>query len=81
MLYDSVTSVCYFVLQVTVLPPMYKLSPHFLCSYDQDAFNSFVSPAGVLKYSDGAILSKVHVYNPGFDYVPPELITLFMSNM
>jgi len=68
-------------LQVIVLAPMYKLSPQFLCSYDQDAFNSFVSPAGVLKYSDGAILSKVHVYNPVFDYVPPELVTLFISNM
>jgi hypothetical protein len=45
---------------------MYKLSPQFLCSYDQDAFNSFVSPAGVLRYSDVAILSKVHVYNPVF---------------
>jgi len=81
MLYESVTSVCYFVLQVIVLAPMYKLSPQFLCSYDQDAFNSFVSPTGVLKYSDGVIFSKVHVYNPVFDYVPPELITLFISNM
>ena len=81
MLYESMTSVCDFVLQVIVLAPMYKLSPQFLCSYDQDAFNSFVSPAGVLKYSDGAILSKVHVYNPVFDYVPPELVTLFISNM
>ncbi|XP_023704921.2 translation initiation factor eIF-2B subunit beta [Cryptotermes secundus] len=70
----------HYSVPVIVLAPMYKLSPQFLCSYDQDAFNSFVSPEGVLKYSDGAILSKVHVYNPVFDYVPPELVTLFISN-
>ncbi|KDR10651.1 translation initiation factor eIF-2B subunit beta [Zootermopsis nevadensis] len=70
----------HYSVPVIVLAPMYKLSPQYLCSYDQDAFNSFVSPEGVLKYSDGAILSKVHVYNPVFDYVPPELVTLFISN-
>lgn len=70
----------HYSVPVIVLAPMYKLSPQFLCSYDQDAFNSFVSPEGVLKYSDGAILSKVHVYSPVFDYVPPELVTLFISN-
>ena len=66
--------------QVIVLSPMYKLSPQYLCSYDQDSFNSFVSPQGVLDYSDGDILSKVNVYNPVFDYVPPELVTLYLSN-
>jgi translation initiation factor 2B subunit (eIF-2B alpha/beta/delta family) len=80
LLLDSVIHGNYFVQQVIVLAPMYKLSPQFLCSYDQDAFNSFVSPEGVLRYSDGAILSKIHVYNPVFDYVPPELVTLFISN-
>lgn len=59
---------------------MYKLSPQYLCSYDQDLFNSFTSPEGVLHYSDGDILNKVHTYNPVFDYVPPELVTLFISN-
>lgn len=29
----------------------------------------------------GEILSKVNVYCPVFDYVPPELITLFISNI
>lgn len=67
-------------IQVIVLAPMYKLSPQYLCSYDQDLFNSFTSPEGVLHYSDGDILNKVHTYNPVFDYVPPELVTLFISN-
>lgn len=70
----------HYSVPVIVLSPMYKLSPQYLCSYDQDSFNSFVSPQGVLSYSDGDILSKVNVYNPVFDYVPPELVTLFISN-
>ncbi|XP_046997704.1 translation initiation factor eIF-2B subunit beta [Schistocerca americana] len=70
----------HFSVPVIVLAPMYKLSPKYLCSYDQDAFNSFVSPEGVLSYADGAILSKTHVFNPVFDYVPPDLVTLFISN-
>ncbi|GLH09334.1 Methylthioribose-1-phosphate isomerase [Gryllus bimaculatus] len=70
----------HFSVPVYVLAPMYKLINTYLCSYDQDTFNCFVSPEGVLHYSDGAILSKVHVYNPVFDYVPPELVTLFISN-
>nr|CAD7202546.1 unnamed protein product [Timema douglasi] len=70
----------HYSVPVIVLAPLYKLSPQYLCSYEQDAFNSFVSPEGILHYSDGAIRSKVHVYNPVFDYVPPELVTLFVSN-
>ncbi|XP_063231824.1 translation initiation factor eIF2B subunit beta isoform X2 [Bacillus rossius redtenbacheri] len=70
----------HYSVPVIVLAPMYKLSPQYLRSYDQDLFNCFVSPEGVLDLADGGILSKVHVYNPVFDYVPPELITLFLSN-
>lgn len=71
----------HYSVPVIVLAPMYKLSPQHLCSYDQDAFNNYVSPEGVLNYSDGRILSKIEVYNPVFDYVPPELVTLFISNV
>lgn len=58
---------------------MYKLSSRYLCSYNQDAFNEFVSPAGVLNFSD-SVASRVDVYNPTYDYVPPENVTLFISN-
>ncbi|XP_041475077.1 translation initiation factor eIF-2B subunit beta-like [Lytechinus variegatus] len=64
-----------------VCTPMFKLSPEYLCSIDQDAFNKFESPQEILDYSDGELLSKVHIYNPVFDYVPPELVTLFISNI
>lgn len=64
-----------------VCAPMYKLSSHFLCTYDQDAFNRFVSPEPILDYSEGAMIGRVELVNPVFDYVPPELVTLFISNI
>ena len=51
--------------------------PYFV----QDAFNKFVSPQDVLKFSEGQLLSKALISNPVFDYVPPDLVTLYVSNM
>ncbi|ELT91105.1 hypothetical protein CAPTEDRAFT_162605, partial [Capitella teleta] len=56
-----------------VCAAMFKLSPQYLCSYDQDGFNEFVSPEQVLSFSEGEVLSKAVIHNPVFDYVPPEL--------
>lgn len=63
-----------------VLVHMYKLSPIHACAYEQDTFNVFASPGDVLPYSSGPVLNKVHIYNPIFDYVPPELVTLFITH-
>lgn len=68
-----------FFLQVIVLAGLYKLSSQYLRSHE-DKFNQFISPESVLKYSEGILTTNVHVYNPIFDYVPPELVTLFISN-
>ncbi|KAJ8305288.1 hypothetical protein KUTeg_015833 [Tegillarca granosa] len=66
---------------LVVCAAMFKLSPQYLCSYDQDAFNKFLSPHDVMDFSEGEILSKIQVHNPVFDYVPPELVTLYVSNI
>ncbi len=34
-----------------------------------------------MNFAEGDLVSSVHVQNPVFDYVPPELIELFISNM
>lgn len=70
----------HYSVPVIVLAPMYKLSPVHLCSYEQDAFNVYVSPEEVLPYASGPIHSRVQTFNPVFDYVPPELVTLFISS-
>ncbi|XP_023295918.2 translation initiation factor eIF-2B subunit beta, partial [Lucilia cuprina] len=69
----------YYSVPVIVLAPMYKLAPVHLCSYEQDAFNSLGCAEGVLPYDSSAARSA-KIYSPIFDYVPPELVTLFISN-
>ena len=51
-----------------------------MASYDQMAFNKFSSPEKVLNY-EYSYSVECQVVNPAFDYVPPELITIFVSNM
>ncbi|XP_071952394.1 translation initiation factor eIF2B subunit beta-like [Antedon mediterranea] len=64
-----------------VCAPMFKLSPEYLCSHDQNGFNKFESPHDVMKFADSDVLSQAQVYNPAFDYVPPDLVTLYISNI
>uniref|UniRef100_A0A8D8LD00 Translation initiation factor eIF2B subunit beta n=1 Tax=Cacopsylla melanoneura TaxID=428564 RepID=A0A8D8LD00_9HEMI len=70
----------HYSIPIIVLAPLYKLSPQFLCSYEQDTFNNFKSPEQVLGYHHRDLVSRVQVFNPEFDYVPPELVGLFISN-
>lgn len=60
-----------------VVTGLYKLSP--LYPVDQDSFNNMYNPGEVLPFSE--IHSKnIHVQNPAIDYVPPELVDLFITN-
>ncbi|XP_027203899.2 eukaryotic translation initiation factor 2B subunit beta [Dermatophagoides pteronyssinus] len=59
---------------------MFKLTPKHLASYDQLAFNKFESSEKVLNY-EYSYSVECQVMNPVFDYVPPELITIFVSNI
>lgn len=67
----------YYSVPVIVLAPMYKLSPLHLC--EQDAFNMVGCAEDVIAY-DSLPARDAKVYSPKFDYVPPELVTLFISN-
>ena len=53
----------------------------FSTQFTQDTFNKFASPEKVIPYSKGDVTAKAHMCNPIFDYVPPELVTLFITNM
>ncbi|XP_019374337.1 PREDICTED: translation initiation factor eIF-2B subunit beta isoform X2 [Gavialis gangeticus] len=48
---------------------------------EEDSFHKFVSPQEALPFTEGEILTKINIHCPVFDYVPPELITLFISNI
>ena len=72
----------HYSVPLVVCAPMYKLTPiYYTAAADQENFQKFVSPADILRGMDGKILSSVHAYNPYFEYVPPELVTLFISNI
>ncbi|PIK58165.1 putative translation initiation factor eIF-2B subunit beta-like [Apostichopus japonicus] len=71
----------HYSVPLIVCAPLFKLSPQFLCSEDQEAFNKFESPQNVVDFYESDIHAKVHIHNPVFDYVPPELVTLYISNI
>lgn len=65
---------------ILVCASMSKLCPRYVCSYDQDMFNSLSSPNDVLDYSEGDLVGSVQCVQPMFDYVPSDMINLFISN-
>lgn len=63
---------------LVVCAGLYKLTPLFP-SATAEQFNLLLSPQPMLKYEEG--LQGVHVANPALDYVPPELVSLFITNI
>jgi len=63
---------------IVVCTGLNKLTP--LYPFDQDTFNDIKSPAEALKFEEVDTLEQVHVVNPAHDYVPPELISLYVTN-
>jgi translation initiation factor eIF-2B subunit beta len=58
----------------------YKLTPLF--SHTQDrALNNLLCPCDAAKYDeDGVCFDNVAVVIPASDYIPPELINLYVTN-
>ena len=55
---------------------LYKLTPLFPSG--PESFNVLLSPQPMVRYDEG--LEGVHVPNPAYDYVPPELVSLLITN-
>lgn len=68
----------HFNVPFVVCTGLYKLSP--LYAHDQDSFNELKSPAQVLPYPDAQRYDAA-VKNPAWDYVPPELVSLYITNL
>mmetsp|Transcript_10251 Transcript_10251/g.23373 ORF Transcript_10251/g.23373 Transcript_10251/m.23373 type:complete len:387 (+) Transcript_10251:1-1161(+) len=64
---------------VVVCTGLYKLSPLF--AHDQDTFNQLRSPCDVLGSEEAMYNERVRVLNPEFDYVPPDLLSLYITNL
>lgn len=70
---------------VVCVTGLFKLSPVY--RHDQDAFNDLKAPSALLEYSEVARMNKgkegegeVDVLNPAYDYIPPELVDLYITN-
>eukprot|EP00462_Mataza_sp_D1_P018893 CAMPEP_0175129724 /NCGR_PEP_ID=MMETSP0087-20121206/5626_1 /TAXON_ID=136419 /ORGANISM="Unknown Unknown, Strain D1" /LENGTH=362 /DNA_ID=CAMNT_0016411895 /DNA_START=8 /DNA_END=1096 /DNA_ORIENTATION=- len=61
-----------------VVTGLHKLCP--LYAFDQDTFNVENAPSQILKFEDEEFVSSVNVMNPGYDYIEPSLVTLFITN-
>lgn len=64
---------------VIVLSAVYKLSPVY--PFDTDSFMEDRDPGGVVSYDDGELMNEAEPENPLFDYVAPELIDLYITNL
>ncbi|CAN0068112.1 unnamed protein product [Scytosiphon promiscuus] len=64
---------------VVCVTGLFKLCPLF--PHDQDTFNCLLSPAAVMSYKDKDSMKNVEVVNPAFDYIPPNLVDLYITNM
>jgi len=58
---------------------IHKLSPLYL--HDQDTFNDLRSPSAIVKFEEvGDIGIELNVLNPAYDYVTPDLVSLYITN-
>lgn len=64
---------------VIVLCGVYKLSPEY--PFDIESLIEYGNPSKVLSYHEGRLLDRLEVENPMTDYVPPELVNLYITNM
>jgi len=65
---------------VVCVTGLFKLSPVY--RHDQDAFNDLKSPSALIEYAEAAAMAEgtVDILNPAYDYVPPELVDLYITN-
>eukprot|EP00941_MAST-03F_sp_MAST-3F-sp1_P001245 g1245.t1 len=83
----------HYKVPLLVTTGLYKLCPQY--RHDQKALYDLVSPSAVLSYNESENLCSSHiegssvttvprdlldVAHPAFDYVPPDLVSLFITN-
>lgn len=64
---------------VVVLSGVYKLSPIY--PFAVDDLIEFGNSGKMANFEDAEFVDKIDVVNPLYDYVPPELIDLYISNL
>mmetsp|Transcript_2598 Transcript_2598/g.5883 ORF Transcript_2598/g.5883 Transcript_2598/m.5883 type:complete len:105 (-) Transcript_2598:589-903(-) len=67
---------------VVCITGMFKLCPMFPHE-GQDTLNDLVSPSAILDYAERSdpLLQSVECINPVHDYIAPELVNLYVTNI
>ncbi|KAK9450775.1 uncharacterized protein V1518DRAFT_155035 [Limtongia smithiae] len=64
---------------VVVCTGLYKLSPMY--PFNPDSLVEVGDTGKVLAFEDGNLVDRVNVVNPLYDYVPPELVDIYLTNL
>ena len=64
---------------VVIVSGVYKLSPVY--PFDFEALIEYGDVGKVFPYEDGMMVEQVDVENPLYDYVPAELVNLYITNL
>ncbi|POS86457.1 hypothetical protein EPUL_001709 [Erysiphe pulchra] len=64
---------------VIVVSGVYKLSPEY--PYEVESLIEYGDPGKVVPFDNGALVENLEIDNPVYDYVPPDLIDLYITNL
>lgn len=64
---------------VIVLSGVYKLSPKY--PYEIESLIEYGDPGNVIPFDNGFLAEQLEVDNPVYDYVPPNLVDLYITNL
>jgi translation initiation factor eIF-2B subunit beta len=64
---------------VIVVSGVYKLSPEY--PFEFESLIEYGDPGTIVGYGDGTLVDNLEVDNPLFDYVPPDMVDLYITNL
>ena len=67
-----------FNIPIIVVCGTFKLTPMY--PFDHQTFNEFLSPDKIFNSTFKDDISMVSFNTPAYDYVPPEFITIYLTN-
>lgn len=80
--YNGVYNICLsaqtYAIPVLVISGTFKLTPMY--PFDHETFNEQLSPDKVLSGVSDENLENISFNSPAYDYIPPDLITLFITD-
>lgn len=64
---------------VIVVSGVYKLSPEY--PFEFESLIEYGDPGRIVGFGDGGMVDNLEIDNPVYDYVPPELVDLYITNL